>query len=53
MTMNFGLDDTHLSILRKPLAEYLPPGARVVVFGSRTMRTHKPRSDLDLQKKLP
>ena len=46
--MSLALRPDHERMVRDILAEHLPAGFAVRVFGSRATGTHKPYSDLDL-----
>ena len=48
MTATIEMREEHLAIVRDILRQYLPAGARVLVFGSRVLGGARQFSDLDL-----
>ena len=48
MNRTIKLDPKHLDILASIFSKHLPGNAKLFFFGSRSMGTHKPFSDIDI-----
>lgn len=48
MKRNFGIEPSHLQLVKKILSKRLPANSQVWVFGSRAKQTAREYSDLDI-----